>query len=83
MEIWKEYRNIVQVCRDKIRKPKVKIKFNMAKEVEDIKKGIYKYADNKQKTSENIGSLVNETETWLQRLKQRRQSVLSSFPCPV
>ena len=39
---WEEYRAVVRVCRDRIRKAKAQIELNLARDVKD-KKGFYRY----------------------------------------
>ena len=39
---WEEYRNVVRACRDKTRKAKALLELNLAKEVKDNKKGLFK-----------------------------------------
>jgi len=55
----KEYRNIVRVCREAIRKAKVHLELNLARDVRD-KKGFFKYISSKRKTRDNVGPLLNE-----------------------
>ncbi|GAB0204905.1 mitochondrial enolase superfamily member 1 [Grus japonensis] len=64
---WKEYREIVQAARDQVRKAKVLIEINLARDIKGNKKSFYRYVSNKRKTRENVGPLQNETEdlvTW-------------------
>jgi len=57
---WEEYRNIVRVCRDAARKAKVHLELNLARDVKDNKKDLFKYISSKQMTRENVGSLLSE-----------------------
>jgi len=53
------FRNVVRVCRDTMRKAKVHLEFNLAREVKDKKKG-FKYTISKWKTKDNVGLLLKE-----------------------
>ena len=39
---WEEYRAVVCVCRDRIRKAKAQIELNLARDVKDNGKGLYR-----------------------------------------
>ena len=39
---WEEYRNVVRVCRDAMRKAKAHLELNLAMHVKDNKKGFFK-----------------------------------------
>jgi len=56
---WEEYRNVVKACRDAMRKAKVHLELNLARDVKDNKKGFFTYISRKQKTRENVGLLMN------------------------
>ena len=45
---WEEYRAVVCVCRDRIRKAKVQTELNLARDVKDNKKGFYRYLGRRQ-----------------------------------
>jgi len=57
---WKEYRNAVRACREAMRKAKVHLELNLARDVKNNKKGFFKYISSKRKTRENVGLLLNE-----------------------
>ena len=40
---WEEYRAVVHVCRDRIRKANAQVELNLARDVKDNKKGFYRY----------------------------------------
>ena len=48
----KEYKEVVKMCREKIRKAKAKHELNMAAEVKRNKKLFYKYINSKRRTKE-------------------------------
>ena len=56
---WKEYRDIVRVCRNVTRKVKAQLELNLARDVKDNKKGFFKYISSKRKTGENVSRLLN------------------------
>jgi len=55
---WEEYRNIVKVCREKMRKAKVHSELNLARDIKDNKKCFFKHISSKWKTGENVGLLL-------------------------
>ncbi|PKU32960.1 hypothetical protein llap_16734 [Limosa lapponica baueri] len=59
---WEEYRNVVRVCRDAMRKAKAHLELNLARDVKDNKKSFFKYISSKRKTRENVGPLQNEVD---------------------
>jgi len=44
---WEEYRNIVRACMDAMRKAKVHLKLNLARDVKDNKKAFFNYISSK------------------------------------
>ena len=75
---WEEYREIVRVARDQVRKAKALIELNLARDVKGNKKSIYSYVSDKRKTSENGGPLQKETGdlvTW----DMEKAEVLNDF----
>ncbi|GAB0183606.1 mitochondrial enolase superfamily member 1 [Grus japonensis] len=64
---WEKFRDIVQVARDHIRKAKVLIELNLARDIKGNKKSLYRYVSDKRKMGENVGPLWKETRdlvTW-------------------
>jgi len=57
---WEEYRSVDKACREAMRKAKVHLELNLAKDIKDNKKGFFKYISSKRKTRENVGLLLNE-----------------------
>jgi len=47
-------------CRDAMRKAKVHLELNLARDVKDNKKDFYKYISSKRKTRDKVGALVTE-----------------------
>jgi len=52
---WDEYRNVVRACTDAMRKAKVHLELNLARDVKDNKKGFFKYISSKWKTRKMWG----------------------------
>ena len=55
---WDEYRAVVRVCRDRIRKAKAQMELNLARDVKDNKKGFYWYIGRKRQAKESVPPLV-------------------------
>ena len=51
---WKEYRDAAQLCRDGVRKIKVWMELNLARDAKNSKKGFYKYVSQKRKVKESV-----------------------------
>ena len=56
----KEYKEVVKMCREKIRKAKAQLELNLAAGVKGNKKLFYKYINSKRRTRENLRSLLDE-----------------------
>ena len=56
----KEYKEVVKMCREKIRKAKAQLELNLAAGVKGNKKLFYKYINSKRRTRENLHSLLDE-----------------------
>ena len=56
----KEYREVVKMCREKIRKTKAQFELNLTAGVKRNKKLFYKYINSKRRTRENLHSLLDE-----------------------
>ncbi|GAB0177896.1 hypothetical protein GRJ2_000254900 [Grus japonensis] len=55
-----DYRDAAHLCGEKIRAAKAQLELKLASTVGDNKKGFFKYANNKRRTRDNIGSLLDE-----------------------
>ena len=55
---WEEYRAVVCVCRDRIRKAKAQMELNLARDVKDNKKGFYRYIGRRRQTKEDVPPLM-------------------------
>ena len=58
----KEYKEVVKMCREKIRKAKAQLELKLAAGVKGNKKLFYKYISSKRRTKENLHSLLEESE---------------------
>ena len=54
-----EYRDVVRVCRDEIRKAKVQIELNITRVVKNNKKRFFKYIYRMRQTKESLPPLIN------------------------
>ncbi|KFV07108.1 hypothetical protein N340_03742, partial [Tauraco erythrolophus] len=57
---WEEYREIVRVTRDQVRKAKSLIELNLARDIKGSKKDFYRYFSDKKRSRENVGPLRKE-----------------------
>ena len=74
----KEYKEVVKMCREKIRKAKAQLELNLAAGVKGNKKLFYKYINNKRKTRENLHSLLDEAGNVTTEDKEKAD-VLNAF----
>ena len=74
----KEYKEVVKICREKIRKAKAQLELNLAAGVKGNKKLFYKYINSKRRTRENIHSLLNEAGHVITENKEKAE-VLNAF----
>ncbi|GAB0205276.1 mitochondrial enolase superfamily member 1 [Grus japonensis] len=76
---WEEYRNVVRVCRDAMRKAKAQLELNLAKDVKDNKKGFFKYLSSKRETRENVGLLLNEVSALVMEDTEKAELLNAAF----
>ena len=55
---WEEYRAVVHVYRDRIRKAEAQMELNLARDVKENKKGFYWYIGRKRQTKESVPPLM-------------------------
>ncbi|CAM4582215.1 unnamed protein product [Caretta caretta] len=55
-----EYKNSAQACRNEIRRAKLHLELQLARDVKSNKKGFFRYVGNKKKAKESVGPLMNE-----------------------
>ncbi|KAK4806242.1 LOW QUALITY PROTEIN: hypothetical protein QYF61_013386 [Mycteria americana] len=65
-DLWKkgqatqeDYKDVMRLGREKIRRAKVKLELNLATEVKDNKNSFYKYTHNKRRAKENLHPLLD------------------------
>ena len=65
-DLWKkgqatqeDYKDVVRLCREKIRRAKAQLELNLATAVKDNKKCFYKYISNKRRAKENLHPLLD------------------------
>ena len=65
-DLWKKgqatqegYKDVMRLCREKIRMVKAQLELNLATAVKDNKKCSYKYISNKRKARENLHPLLD------------------------
>ena len=73
---WEEYRAVVHVCRYRIRKAKVQMELNLARDLKDNKKGFYRYIGRRRQAKESVPPLMNGN-WWLASSDIGKAEVLS------
>ncbi|KFR06816.1 hypothetical protein Y956_10107, partial [Nipponia nippon] len=74
---WEEYGNVVRVCRDAVRKAKVHLELNLARDVKD-KKGFFKYINQKRKVKESVPPLMSSSGELI-TTDEEKAEVLNNF----
>ena len=74
----KEFKEVVKMCREKIRKAKAQLELNLAAGVKGNKKLSYKYINSKRRTRENLHSLLNEARNVTTEDKEKAD-ILNAF----
>ena len=55
---WEEYRAVVCVCRDRIRKAKAQMELNLERDVKDNKKGFCRYIGRRRQAKDSVPPLI-------------------------
>ena len=55
---WEEYRAVLYLCRDRIRKAKVQMELNLVRDVKGNKKGLYRYIGRGRQANESVPPLM-------------------------
>ena len=55
---WEEYRDAVRTCRRRIRKAKVQVELNLARDVKNNKKTFYRYIGQKRQAKTGVPCLI-------------------------
>lgn len=77
-----EHRDFAQTSRDEAGKTKTLMELNPAKDVKDNRKGLHKYLDDKGKTKENVGLLLNDTGNLVTQDREKAD-ILCAFSASV
>lgn len=72
--------DIVQVCRDGVRKGEVHLVLNLVRDMKGNKKGFYAHSRSKKKTRENVDPLLNEVQLQVTRDMEKAKVVNALFP---
>jgi len=76
---WEEYRDTAQLCRDGIRKAKVQLELNLAKDAKKNRKSFYRYVSQKRKVKESIRTLTNTTGKLITTDKEQAEVLNNLF----
>ncbi len=78
---WEEYRAVVHVCRDRIRKANAQVELNLARDVKDNKKGFYRYIG-EEETGQGGRSPSDERQwgSWLPQTQKKLRYSMSALP---
>ena len=77
-----EYKEVVRICQEKIRKSKAQLDLNLALGVEENKKCFYKYINSKRRAKENLHPLLDVAGNVKTEDKEKAE-VLNAFLTPV
>ena len=59
-----DYKDVVKLCRENIRRAKAQLELNLATAVKDNKKCFYKFINSKRRIRENLPPLLDAEGTW-------------------
>ncbi|KAK4830538.1 hypothetical protein QYF61_011676 [Mycteria americana] len=75
---WEEYRDAARLCRDGVRKAKVQMELNLARDAKNNKKGFYRYVSQKRKVKESVPPPMSKTGK-LVTMDEENAKVLNNF----
>ncbi|KFQ86650.1 hypothetical protein N337_07878, partial [Phoenicopterus ruber ruber] len=75
---WEEYRDTAQLSRDGVRKAKVRMELNLARDAKNNKKGFYRFASQERKVKESMPPLMSKTGK-LVTMDEEKSEVLNNF----
>ncbi|KFZ53140.1 hypothetical protein N338_13083, partial [Podiceps cristatus] len=75
---WDEYRDVVRLCRDGVRKAKARLELNLARDAKNNRKGSYRYLNQRRKVKESTPPLKSKT-TKLAMTDEEKAEVLNHF----
>lgn len=78
--MWKEYRDILRVCRDVMRKDKDHLELSLTKDVMDNKKCFFRYISSKRSNREYVGLLLNGVGALMMK-DTEKTVILNAFFC--
>ncbi|KAK4820464.1 hypothetical protein QYF61_027746, partial [Mycteria americana] len=73
-----DYKDVVRLCREKIRRAKAQLELNLATALKDNKKCFYKYISNKRRAKENLHPLL-DVEGNIMTKDEEKAEVLKAF----
>jgi len=76
---WEEYRDAAWLCRVRVRKAKVQMELNLARDIKN-NKDFYRYVSQKRKVKESVPSLRNMTGK-LVTMDEKKAEVLKNAFC--
>ena len=81
-QVTQEYRDVVWLCTDKIRRAKAQLEFDLAAMVKDSRKFffLYKYINKKRRTKENLHPSLGESEKVVTREGKKIGYLMSFLP---
>jgi len=84
-DLWKkgqaphqDYRDVMRLCREKIRRAEAQLEINLATAVKDNKKCFYKYITNKRRAEENLHHLLDVGRSVVTK-DEGKDEVLNAF----
>ncbi|KAK4826056.1 hypothetical protein QYF61_004171 [Mycteria americana] len=84
-DVWKkgqptqeDYKDVVRLCREKMRRAKAQLELNLATAIKDNKKCFYKYISNKRKAKENLHPLLDAGGK-IETKDEEKAEVLNAF----
>ncbi|KFQ75531.1 hypothetical protein N335_09898, partial [Phaethon lepturus] len=75
---WDEYRDTAWLCRDEVRRAKMQLELNLAKDTKNNKKVFYRYVSQKRKVKESVSPLICKTGR-LVTTDEKAAEVLNNF----
>ncbi|KFW02563.1 hypothetical protein N327_13593, partial [Fulmarus glacialis] len=76
---WEEYRDAVQLCRDRVRKAKAWLELNLARNAKNNEKGFYRYVSQKRSVKESVSHLMNKTGKLVTRDEEKAEALNNFF----
>jgi len=64
---WEKYRDAARLCRDEVRRAKVQLELNLARDAKNNKKGCYRYVNQKRKVKESVPPDAQECQPLINR----------------